>query len=157
MTTNFESYLLGLYNNKKQAQSSPTLYSQVFISWSKSEDGFYHSKQWYRSDGEDNPYRVGNHKLVEVSDTEVIMENYASDFTRREACDMIFTYDGQAWHGTLIGDGCIIRGNAKVTSEIHLTKDGLESRDIGHDVETGEKVFGGTDMYRFQRGRLAQR
>lgn len=156
MTTNFDYYLLGLYNNKKQAQSSPTLFPQVFILWEKTEDGFYHSKQWYRSEGPDNPYREGYHKLVEVSDTEIIMENYTKDFTRRSQCDMIFTYNGRGWDGKLIGNECIVRGNARVIAEMHLDKEGLQSQDKGLDPD-GNLVFGGIGMYHFKRGRLAQR
>ncbi len=63
---------------------------------------------------------------------------------------MIFTFDGNQWIGKLIGDNCIVRGNAKVISEINLTKVGLESRDKGVD-ENGDKVFGGWDLYKFVR------
>lgn len=145
----FEKYLLGKYNNFKQAQSAPTIFAQVCIHWKKLDDG-YHSKQWYRHQ-DNSPYREKYHKLKVVSDTEVIVENYHLDWTRHEECDMIFTFDGNAWHGKLIGDKCIVRGNARVISEIHLTKTGLQSRDRGMHIETGEKVFGGYDLYNFER------
>jgi hypothetical protein len=148
MMSNFETYLLGLYNNKRQAQSYPTEYSQVFILWEKI-DGGYHSKQWYRRDGHEKPYREKYHKLVEVSETEVIMQNYHLDWTRHEDCDMIFTYDGKRWHGKLIGDNCTAKGY-KVVAEIHLTGPGLESRDKGLD-ENGKLMWGSLGLFKFVR------
>jgi len=150
MTTNFESYLLGLYNNRSQAQSHPTEFPQVFILWEK-VDGGYHSKQWYKRDGPDKPYREKYHKLVEVSETEVIMENYYLDWTRHEDCDMIFTFKDNQWHGKLLGDQCIVRGT-KVVAEIHLTGPGLESRDKGFNSE-GKLVWGSLGLYKFVRGK----
>ena len=69
---------------------------------------------------------------------------------------MIFTYNGSGWDGKLIGDECIVRGNARVVAEIHLDKEGLRSQDKGLDPD-GNLVFGGIGMYHFKRGRLTQR
>lgn len=144
----FESYLLGLYTNKRQAQSYPTQFPQVYVLWEKMGEG-YHSKQWYRRDGSNKPYREKYHKLVKVSDTEVIMENYYLDWTRHEECDMIFTFDGKRWHGKLLGDNCTARGY-KVIAEIHLDGSTIESRDKGID-ENGKLVWGSLGLYKFIR------
>jgi len=149
MTTNFEDYLLGLYHNKAQAQSHPTEFAQIFILWEKI-DGGYHSKQWYRRDGQNNPYRERYHKIVEITETKVLVENYRLDWTRCSECDMIFLFDGQTWHGQLQGNNCIVRENVRVKSEIHLTKKGLESKDQGIDPE-GKMVFGSLGLYKFVR------
>lgn len=146
--TKFESYLLGKYNNWKQAQSYPTIFSQVCILWEKI-DGGYHSCQWYRRDPR-NPYREKYHKIEVIDENTVIVKNYHLDWTRHEDCDMIFTFFNNQWDGKLLGDKCIVRGNARVVSEVHLTKVGLESRDKGVD-EDGNKVFGGWDLYKFVR------
>ena len=156
MITNFEEYLLGNYSNKIQAQSHPTEYSSVCIRWEKI-DGGYQSRNYYKVDGPDKPYRHRNHKIIEVSETEVIVENYSLDWTRQEGCDMIFTFDGQAWHGKLKNPGqCLVREGVYVVAEIHLTKTGLDSRDQGFDPNE-ELVFGSFRMYKFLRGRIAQR
>jgi hypothetical protein len=155
MKTNFEDYLLGLYDNIQQAQSYPTEFAQVYILWEKIDDG-YHSKQWYRRDGASKPYRERNYKITEISDIEVILENYNLDWTRCETCDMIFKYDGQTWHGKLLGNDCIVRENVRVVSEVRLTQTGLESRDQGYDPD-GKMVFGSLGIYNFKRGRLTQR
>ena len=148
--TNFESYLLGLYNNRSQAQSHPTEFPQVYILWEKIVGG-YHSKQWYRRDGPTKPYREKYHKLVEVSETEVIMENYYLDWTRHEDCDMIFRFDGHGWHGQLAGDKCRGYRGDRVISEIHVYKDKLHTCDQGRDLETEELMWGSTELYRFTR------
>ena len=63
---------------------------------------------------------------------------------------MIFTFFNNQWDGKLLGDKCVVRGNGRVISEVHLTKVGLESRDKGVD-EDGNKIFGGWDLYKFVR------
>ena len=151
MTSDFEEYLLGNYNNIRQAQSNPTVYAQLCVSWEEI-DGGYRSKNYYRRDGPNKPYRQRNHKIVEISDTEVIVENYDLEWTRCESCDMIFKRSDNGWHGKLLSeDKCIVRG-AKLIAEIHLTGDGLNSRDRGEDTE-GNKIFGGNSLYKFKRGK----
>ena len=94
-------------------------------------------------------------KLSKHLDTEVIVENYSLDWTRQEGCDMIFTFKDNSWHGKLKNPGqCFVRENVTVAIlKIHLTRDGIDSRDLGYNSE-GEKVFGGTLMYKFKRGRI---
>jgi hypothetical protein len=148
LTIEFETYLLGFYNNKRQAQSFPTEFSQVFLLWEKIEGG-YHSKQWKRSEGPDKPYREKYHKMVEHPPDRIVVENYNLDWTRNPKCDMIFTWDGQAWNGRVIGDECIIAGGI-VTSEVRITRDVYESKDKAV-TPGGLKVFGGDEMYRLNK------
>ena len=156
MTTDFEAYLLGLYDNKIQAQSHPTEFAQIFILWEKI-DGGYKSKHYYKRDGADKPYRMRHHKLVEVSEEEVIVENYHTDWTRCEGCDMIFKWDGRQWNGKLRNpDQCFVRDGVSVTSEVHFTKEGVYCKDLGYD-QSGNLVFGSPSLYKFKRGRIAQR
>ena len=147
MTTDFENSLLGKYNNFRQAQSSPTLFSQIEIIWERI-DGGLHSKQWYRHDP-NVPYREGYHKAIHISDTEVVVENYNTDWTRRENCDMIFKFDGRAWNGNTLGNECYRRG-ARVQSEITLINNQLHSRDKGLD-ESGNRVWGSDTLYIFTK------
>ena len=144
-----DNYLLGHWSNRFQAQSSPHQYSTVEIEWKLTEGG-YHSKNYYRSDGPNKPYRERYHKKVQVSDTEIRFENYDLDWTRSENCDMIFTFDGHAWHGSLIGDKCTgVRGH-RVVSEIHLYGNKLHSMDQGYNSE-GEMMWGSENLYKFTR------
>ena len=144
-----EDYIIGHWSNRSQAQSNPTTFASVEIVWKKIDGGF-ESMNYKRSRGPEDPYRKKRHKLVQVSDTEVIMQNYHLDWTRHEECDMILTFDGQAWHGKLLGNECRgYRGN-RVVSEIHLYGDKLHSMDQGYD-EDNNLVWGSTKLYRFTR------
>ena len=147
MTTDFEECLTGKYNNFRQAQSAPTLFSQIEILWEKIPGGLQ-SRQWYRHES-DHPYREGYHKVIHVSDKEVVVENYNIDWTRRENCDMIFKFDGRAWNGNILGDKCY-RRNACVQSEIILINHQLHSRDKGLD-ESGNRVWGSDTLYIFTK------
>ena len=69
--SNFLSCLLGTWSNRFQAQSSPTLYRQVFVRWEDKGD-FLHSIHWNRKE-ENSPYLKTNKKLKVISDTEVIL------------------------------------------------------------------------------------
>ena len=93
-----EDYIIGHWSNKAQAQSNPTTFASVEIVW-KEIDGGFESMNYKRSLGPEEPYRRKRHKLEYVSDTEVIMHNFHLDWTPHEECDMILTFDGQAWHG----------------------------------------------------------
>ncbi len=144
-----DDYILGHWSNKFQAQSAPHHFSTVEILWQR-VDGGYHSKNYFRSDGPDKPYRERYHKTITVSDTEVHFENYDLDWTRCENCDMIFKFDDNIWHGELIGDLCTgVRGH-KVVSEIYLYGDKLHSKDQGYNPE-GEMVWGSECLYKFTR------
>ena len=44
-----EDYLLGLWTNQNQAQSSPTTYATIFMEWKEIEGGFQ-SQNYYRTD-----------------------------------------------------------------------------------------------------------
>jgi len=146
---NIEDYLLGHWTNRYQAQSNPTSFASVEIVWKKVDDG-YESMNYKRVNGPDDPYRRKRHKIRYISDTEAIIENYHLDWTRHEDCDIIFTFDGQAWHGKLLGNECRgYRGN-RVVSEVHAYGDKLHTMDQGYDEENN-LVWGSTKLYRFVR------
>jgi hypothetical protein len=146
---NIEDYLLGHWTNRYQAQSNPTSFASVEIVWKKVDDG-YESMNYKRVNGPDDPYRRKRHKIRYISDTEAIIENYHLDWTRHEDCDIIFTFDGQAWHGKLLGNECRgYRGN-RVVSEVHAYGDKLHTMDQGYD-EDNNLVWGSTELYRFTR------
>jgi hypothetical protein len=147
---NLDSYLLGHWTNKYQAQSDPTNWVSVEILWKPHEDGFQ-STNYKRCEGPEFPYRRKNHKFVELSDVEVLVQNYHLDWTRHEDCDILFTFDSEAWHGQLAGDNCTGYRGDKVISEIHAYGDKLHTCDRGIDLKTGEMVWGSTELYRFTR------
>ena len=103
---NIEDCLMGHWTNRHQAQSDPTNWVTVEIIWKSHEEGFQ-SMNFKRCDGPGNPYQKKNHKLHIFSDNQVVVENYHLDWTRHEDCDILFTFDGQGWHGKIIGDNCV--------------------------------------------------
>jgi hypothetical protein len=144
-----EDYLLGHWTNRYQAQSDPTNFASVEIVWKRVDDGF-ESMNYKRVNGPDDPYRRKRHKIRYISDTEAVIENYHLDWTRHPKCDILFTFDGQAWHGKLLGEGCRgYRGN-RVVSEVHAYGDKLHTMDQGYD-EDNNLVWGSTQLYRFVR------
>ena len=102
-----------------------------------------------RCDGPESPYRKKNHKFVQLSDTEVLVENYHLD-GQNTMIVIYYSFDGQAWHGKLAGDNCIGYRGDKVISEIHAYGDKLHTCDRGIDLETGEMVWGSAELYRLR-------
>jgi hypothetical protein len=145
----FEKYILGNWSNKAQAQSDPQNFATVNIVWQKIEGG-YESMNYKRCRGAYDPYRRKYHKLEQVSDTEVIMHNYHMDWTPHDICDMIFTFDGTIWKGSLLGDECRGYRGHRVISHVQLFGHKLYSMDQGYDDE-GNFVWGSDKFYRFTR------
>ena len=136
-----KDWLLGRWTNLKQAQSNPTRWAHVYLSYTE-EDGLIHCKQWYEYRGEADPYRERWHRLSTISDTQVIVENIDN-----RDCDMICTFDGVSWNGD-VGLDCRIR-DAKVESYFCLTESTIECYDIG--LRDGTVIFGGRDPYSFYK------
>ena len=149
MKVNFEKYLLGHWSNKAQAQSDPQNFASLNIVWKKIEDG-YESMNYKRCRGAYDPYRRKYHKLEIVSDTEIIMHNYYTDWTPHEDCDMMFTFDGNSWTGRLIGDNCRGYRGDRIVSHIQLFGNKLHNMDQGYD-DQGNLVWGTKKCYRYTR------
>ena len=132
-----EDYLLGLWTNQNQAQSAPTTYATILMEWKEIEGGFQ-SKNYYRTDGSQRPYRKRYHKKVDISEKEVLIENYDLEWNKSEECGMLFKYDNLAWHGNIIGD-CVHNG-VTIKSQMHLFGDKLHSFDQAY--KGGRMVWG---------------
>ena len=78
-----DDYIIGHWTNRYQAQSAPHHFSTVETVWEKVEGG-YHSKNFYRRDGANKPYRERYHKVNVISFDKLIFENYNLDWTRSE-------------------------------------------------------------------------
>ena len=142
--------MLGNWSNRYQAQSAPHHFSTVEAVWKK-VDGGYYSKNYFRSDGSSKPYRERYHKMVSLSDDEILVENYDLDWTRAEDCDMILKFDGTCWRGELATPGkCTGVKGYRVVSEIYIFKDKLHTMDQGYNSE-GKMVWGSEQLYKFTR------
>jgi len=148
--TTIDRYLLGLWNNIAQAQASPHAYASIFMHWQEIEGGFQ-SQNYYRTDGPSNPYRKRFHKKVNISDTQVLIENYDLDWTKSEECGMMFTFDGNAWHGSVVGN-CVVNG-VEIKSKMSLFGDKLHSCDQGY--VDGRMIWGSKETYKFVKTKNA--
>ena len=104
MTISFDDALLGHWTNRYQAQSNPLGFASVELEWSIDysdvDQIWYTSKNYYRKEGPDKPYRSGRHKMSLVRGDSFLMENYSEDGTKRQGCDMLFVEYGETWHET---------------------------------------------------------
>ena len=95
--------------------------------WQEIEGGFQ-SQNYYRTDGPS--IRIEKdfiRKLIYLIIT--LIENYDLDWTKSEECGMMFTFDGNAWHGSVVGN-CVANG-VEIKSKMSLFGDKLHSCDQG--------------------------
>ena len=116
------------------------------MEWKEIEGGFQ-SQNYYRTDGPSRPYRKRYHKKVDISETEVLIENYDLEWNKSEECGMLFKYDNLAGHGNIIGD-CVHNG-VTIKSQMHLFGDKLHSFDQAY--KGGQMVWGSNNIYKFVR------
>lgn len=142
-----KDWLIGQWDNLRQAQSKPTVFSHVRLCYELTMDDHIHVTQTYVHDG--YVYRERYHDLVCYSDTEVLVRNWDKDWTRQEDCDMLCVYDPllETWIGKH-SPNCTRRG-AQVESHFRLTESTIECYDIG--VKDGEHIFGGRNPYFFEK------
>ena len=154
MTISFDDALLGHWTNRHQAQSNPLGFASVELIWdvdySDVDQIWYTSKNFYRKEGPDKPYRSGRHKMSLVRGDSFLMENYSEDGTKRQGCDMLFVDVNGKWEGRLFAEGQCVIGDAIISSHMVLYGDKLHSADQGRDKE-GNLIWGTDHFYEFTR------
>ena len=154
MTINFDDALLGHWTNRYQAQSNPLGFASVELEWSVDysdvDQIWYTSKNYYRKEGPNKPYRSGRHKMSLIRGDSFLMENYSEDGTKRQGCDMLFVEINGKWEGRLFAEGQCVMGGAIVSSHMILFGDKLHSADQGRD-EHGNLIWGTDHFYKFTR------
>ncbi|MEL7035031.1 MAG: chromophore lyase CpcT/CpeT [Cyanobacteria bacterium J06592_8] len=162
--------IAGDFSNKQQATENPKDYAHIRVFFRPlpfeffSEIGFY-SEQVYDYDLW-RPYRQGVHRFVAQGDR-VYVENYSLKdgylyagaghereilktirpdcIERRYNCSMVFTQNGEGFHGEVEGKNCLIERDGKQTylvNSVELTEKTFISWDQGFDVNTHERVWG---------------
>jgi len=154
MTISFDDALLGHWTNRYQAQSNPLGFASVELEWSIDysdvDQIWYKSKNYYRKEGPNKPYRSGRHKMSLIRGDSFLMENYSEDGTKRQGCDMLFVDINGRWEGRLFAEGQCVIGDAIISSHMVLYGDKLHSADQGRDKE-GNLIWGTDHFYRFTR------
>ena len=154
MTISFDDALLGHWTNRHQAQSNPLGFASVELEWgidySDVDQIWYTSKNYYRKEGPNNPYRSGRHKMSLIRGDSFLMENYSEDGTKRVGCDMLFVEHDNRWEGKLFAEGQCVLNDAIISSHMLLYGDKLHSADQGRDKQ-GNLIWGSDHFYRFTR------
>ena len=154
MTISFDDALLGHWTNRYQAQSNPLGFASVELEWSIDysdvDQIWYKSKNYYRKEGPNKPYRSGRHKMSLIRGDSFLMENYSEDGTKRQGCDMLFVDINGRWEGRLFAEGQCVIGDAIISSHMVLYGDKLHSADQGRDKE-GNLIWGTDHFYEFTR------
>jgi len=162
--------LAGDFSNQKQALADPKNYAHIRIFFRPLPRDFFNGIGFYSEQVYDwdlwSPYRQGVHRLV-ARENDVYIENYALEeaelyagagrdldilksispekIKRRYNCSMIFSKNGNTWHGKVEGDRCFIEKKGCKTylvSDVELTETTWVSFDRGMDLNSHKQVWG---------------
>lgn len=171
MVEEFKEFLLGSWNNRRQAFSFPSQYSQISLRHELLTNGMIYGEQRYTV-RKQPPYRQFVLEVKEVED-KIIVSSYkvkdgnkhlyftdiesitTNDLEKNEGCDCVFVKKEDSYIGRIIGCDCIVERNGKesflVTMSI-LTKDKYKVIDRGYCPETKKMLWGSEHgMFEFDR------
>jgi hypothetical protein len=171
MVKQFKSFLVGSFNNRRQAFSFPSQYSQISLKHVLLDNGMIYGEQWY-SVRNQPPYRQF---VLDISSKskKIIVKSYKvkdkdkflrfnnldqlsdDDLTENIGCDNIFVKRNEVYYGIIIGCDCIVEKNGRTSflytaSELSFNK--YKVIDRGYDPETKEMVWGSEHgMFEFDK------
>jgi CpeT protein len=171
MIEEFKEFLLGSFNNRKQAFSFPSQYSQISLKHVLLNNGMIYGEQWYTV-RKQPPYRQFVLEITEVNDTVVVtsykikdpqrylyfsdLENLTIDeMQKNESCDCIFIKENGVYYGQIVGCNCIVEKNGKKSflyTKSELTSDTYRVIDRGYCPETKKMLWGSEyGMFEFNK------
>jgi hypothetical protein len=138
LVKDFKQKILGLYHNRIQAYTYPRDWAHIFIEFSELDENRIFSKSWYAIESSFNPYKEVILDLYNCDDKVVVK---TSDKNNHPIFDIDFYYIDQYW----IGENC--RGEVKnkniyISTSVKFDGKNYFSRDSGHDINTGEFLWG---------------
>jgi len=171
MVDEFKSFLIGSFNNRRQAFSFPSQYSQISLKHVELENGMLYGEQWYTV-RKQPPYRqfvlevIQEGALIIVKSYKIknkekflyfknLEELTEDELVLNEGCNNIFVKRGDAYYGRLPGCDCIVEKNGKTTflftaSEISEKK--YKVIDRGYCPETKKMLWGSEyGMFEFDK------
>jgi CpeT protein len=171
MVEEFKEFLLGSWDNRRQAFSFPSQYSQISLRHELLQNGMIYGEQRYTV-RKQPPYRQFVLEVKQVED-KIIVSSYKvrdgnkylyftdidkitkDDLEKNEGCDCIFIKQEDTYIGRIIGCDCIVERNGKesflVTISI-LKKDKYKVIDRGYSPETKEMLWGSEHgMFEFDK------
>ena len=171
MLDEFKSFLIGSFNNRRQAFSFPSQYSQISLKHVELENGMLYGEQWYTV-RKQPPYRQF---VLEVTQEGAIIivksykiknkENFLyfknleelteDELILNEGCNNIFAKKGDTYYGRLPGCDCIVEKNGK-TSFLFTASEISEKKykviDRGYCPETKKMLWGSEHgMFEFDK------
>jgi CpeT protein len=171
MIDEFKEFLLGSFNNRRQAFSFPSQYSQISLKHVLLPNGMIYGEQWY-SVRKQPPYRQFVLEAREV-DEKIVVSSYKvkdggkflyfkdvenikeEDLEKNEGCDCIFIKKDDTYYGRIIGCDCIVEKNGKTSFLFTMSE--LRERtyrviDRGYCPETKEMIWGSEHgMFEFDK------
>ena len=129
----------GKYENKKQAQTNPSLWPHIIIRNSLVEDGIVELKSWYKYKGESDPYGVF-HLSYRYDEDGNCHTTSLNTITGEHACDWHWGFFDGWWWGEPSRD-CVLN-NSLVKSHVRFNGTEYRSRDTGLDLVTKEFKWG---------------
>lgn len=171
MIDKFKEFLLGSFNNRRQAFSFPSQYSQISLKHVLLENGMIYGEQWYTV-RKQPPYRQFVLEVNQIEDKVIVtsykikdgnrflsfndLENLKEeDLEKNERCDCIFIEKDNTFYGRIIGCDCIVEKNGK-TSFLFTLSELSENKyrviDRGYCPETKEMIWGSEHgMFEFDK------
>jgi hypothetical protein len=144
----FCNTLEGLYDNWKQSSKNPIKYSYCHLYWERIGENELISKQWYESEGKDNPYRNRWHRVNIKNDT-IVVENWSPEWKdHNPCCDMLFFAVEDYYTGIVSTRNCIVNGGT-VKSMVEFDGKSYKSKDQGW--KDGKVVWGSDFVYEFEK------
>jgi CpeT protein len=171
MVEEFKEFLIGSFNNRIQAFSFPSQYSQISLKHVLLENGMIYGEQWYTV-RKQPPYRQFVLNVTQDGDRIIVVGyrlkdkdkflyfNNLNELTEEEieqnvGCNNIFIKKEDIYYGRIEGCNCIVPKNGKTSflltaSELSKTK--YRVIDRGYCPETKEMLWGSEHgMFEFNK------
>lgn len=171
MIEEFKEYLLGSWNNRTQAFSFPSQYSQISLKHVMLDFGMIYGEQWYTV-RKQPPYRQFVLDVNQIED-KLIVSSYKvkdgnkflyfkdidkitkEDLEKNKNCECVFVKQNDSFIGRIVGCDCIVERNGKKSflfTASELTENKYRVIDRGYCPETKKMLWGSEHgMFEFDK------
>ena len=171
MIEEFKSFLVGSFNNRRQAFSFPSQYSQISLNHVLLNNGMVYGEQWYTV-RKQPPYRQFVLNVFE-NEEQIIITSYKikdrekylyfnnleqlteDDLIENMGCNNIFIKKDDVYYGKIEGCDCIVEKNGKTSflfTASELSSNTYKVIDRGYCPETKKMLWGSEHgMFEFDK------
>lgn len=172
MIEQFKQYLLGSWNNRTQAFSFPSQYSQISLRHVMLDFGMIYGEQWYTV-RKQPPYRQFILDINQVNDNLIVVSSYKvkdgkkflyfkdlekikkDDLEKNDNCECVFIKKNNVYYGKIVGCNCIVEKNGKKSflfTASELSENKYKVIDRGYCPETKKMLWGSEHgMFEFDK------